>query len=103
MKDSKLLDKLIEEATVDCYDVEECRIGFSTMLEDNLGFPFPATVGRRKVIVKKINCNERVVKALVQDELGQIWVDILDLEIGEKVKGLNWLNAYRKWEQGANL
>jgi len=36
------LESLIEEATVDCYDEEECRIGFLTMLQDNIQTPFEA-------------------------------------------------------------
>ncbi|PIY80454.1 MAG: hypothetical protein COY80_02875 [Candidatus Pacebacteria bacterium CG_4_10_14_0_8_um_filter_42_14] len=103
MNDSNLLDQLIEEATVDCYDEEECRIGFFTMFEDNLQMPFAATIGGRKISVIKIDCDGKMIKVLVQDELGQIWVDILDIEVGEKVRGLNWLNVYRKREQGTNL
>ena len=38
------LDKMIEEATVDCYDEQEQASGFFTMIEDNLVFPFTARV-----------------------------------------------------------
>jgi hypothetical protein len=34
------LDKLIEEATVDCYNEEEQASGFFAMIEDNLTLPF---------------------------------------------------------------
>ena len=34
-----VLDALIAEATVDCYNESECVTGFYTMLEDNLGLP----------------------------------------------------------------
>jgi len=34
------LDKLIEEAIVDCYNEEEQGTGFFTMIEENLAFPF---------------------------------------------------------------
>jgi hypothetical protein len=34
------LDKLIEEATVDCYNGEEQASGFFAMIEENLTLPF---------------------------------------------------------------
>ena len=34
------LDKLIEEATVDCYDEEERASGFFAVIEENLALPF---------------------------------------------------------------
>ena len=34
------LYELIEEATVDAYDESEQRMGFYTLIEDNLRFPF---------------------------------------------------------------
>jgi Calcium binding len=38
------LDKLIEEATVDCYNEEEQASGFFTMIEENLALPFATRV-----------------------------------------------------------
>lgn len=38
------LDKLIEEATVDCYNEEEQATGFFTMIEENLALPFATRV-----------------------------------------------------------
>jgi hypothetical protein len=38
------LDKLIEEATVDCYDVDEQASGFFTMIEENFASPFTTRV-----------------------------------------------------------
>jgi hypothetical protein len=38
------LDKLIEEATVDCYNEEEQAHGFFTMIEENLVLPFSTRV-----------------------------------------------------------
>src|SRR2546425_10639523 len=41
---SRQLDKLIEEATVDCYNKEEQASGFFTMIEENLALPFAIRV-----------------------------------------------------------
>ena len=48
------LQKLIERATVDCYDEYEQRAGFCATLDDNLGFPFEANVVGEKVKVTGI-------------------------------------------------
>jgi hypothetical protein len=41
---AKKLDKMIEEATVDCYDELEQASGFYTMIEDHLAVPFATQV-----------------------------------------------------------
>ena len=38
------LDKLIEEATVDCYDESEEIGGIFTLMEENLAVPFKTTI-----------------------------------------------------------
>ena len=38
------LDQLVAEATVDAYGDSEQRVGFLTMLEDNLALPFETEV-----------------------------------------------------------
>jgi hypothetical protein len=42
--DKKELDKMIEEATVDCYNEDEAFTGILYTLADNLSFPFKAKV-----------------------------------------------------------
>ena len=41
---ARKLDKMIEEATVDCYDELEQASGFYTMIEDHLAVPFATEV-----------------------------------------------------------
>ena len=41
---ARKLDKMIEEATVDCYDELEQASGFYTMIEDHLAVPFATKV-----------------------------------------------------------
>ncbi len=38
------LDRLVEEAIVDCYNESEQVTGLYTMIEDNLALPFETTV-----------------------------------------------------------
>ena len=48
------LDKLIEEATVDCHDEDEQTSGFFNMIEDALAVPF-VTPRRRSVRGRRRN------------------------------------------------
>lgn len=93
------LEELIEEATVDCYDEQESRVGFLTMLQDNITVPFPATLNGDVVTVSEIDGDDRVIKAVIKQDSKSYPVDILDLEIDpSSVAGGEWLAAYRRWE-----
>lgn len=94
------LDLLIEEATVDCYDKEECRIGFLTTMQDNIQTPFEAKLGNNVVTVNKIDGDDRIIKAFILNDKLIHSVDILDLQIEQNVLGYLWIAAYRKWETG---
>lgn len=94
------LDSLIEEATVDCYDEEECRVGFLTMLQDNIQTPFEAKLVGNTVTINKIDGDDRAIKAFIRNGKSIYPVDILDLKVEQDVSGYPWLAAYRKWETG---
>lgn len=94
------LEALIEEATVDCYDEQECRIGFLTMLQDNFQTPFKAKLAGETVTVEKIDGSGLVIKAFIKRDKTTYPVDILDLKIEQDIPGAGWLAAYRKWENG---
>ena len=49
------LDKLIEEATVDCYNESEEVTGIFTMLEENLAVPFSTTLLEVEVTVERVD------------------------------------------------
>lgn len=44
MASKRRLERLIEEAIVDCYGEEEQATGLFTMIEDNLALPFKTTL-----------------------------------------------------------
>jgi hypothetical protein len=93
------LEDLIEEATVDAYDEYEQRIGFLTMIQDNVSVPFEATLNDESVTVSEIDGNDRTIKAIIKHSNKSFPVDILDLKIDYSfVKGSEWIAAYRKWE-----
>ncbi len=52
------LDRLIEEATVDCYNEEEQATGFFTMIDGNLALPFRTRVLGTEVSVVAVEMDE---------------------------------------------
>lgn len=93
------LEELIEEATTDCYDEYESRVGFLTMIQDNVTVPFSAILNGDVVSVSEVDGNDRVIKATIKQDGKSYPVDILDLKIDDSVvEGSKWIAAYRKWE-----
>jgi hypothetical protein len=96
------LDRLIEQATVDAYDVEEQRTGFYTMIEEEVAFPFTATVLGVEVTVKGVDFNsaDEIVAVCVRGKDRQA-IPILDLPLPDPPpKGAEWIAAYRRWARG---
>jgi hypothetical protein len=52
------LDKLIAEATVDCYNESEQITGIFTMLEENLAVPFKTNLLGMEVTVERIDMTD---------------------------------------------
>jgi hypothetical protein len=97
---SSHLDKLIEEATVDCYNESEEITGIFTMMEENLAVPFKTTVLGVDVTVERIDLNEAIV-AVCRRGRNRQRVPILDLPLPEpRPKGAEWIDAYRRWARG---
>lgn len=95
------LESLIEEAMIDCYDEGECRVGFLTMMQDNIPTPFKAKLIGEIVEVVDFDGDDRRVQAIIKRQGKKYPVNILDLIIDEKVvKGTEWIDAYRRWELG---
>lgn len=98
MKNVSDLNPLIDEATLDCYDEAECRMGFLTTLQDNVPTPFAAKLNGKIVTVVKIDGNDRVIKVSVKKGKASYPADILDLEINSNAAGCEWIAAYKKWK-----
>jgi hypothetical protein len=97
------LDKLIGEATIDCYDREEQVAGLFTMLEDRLKMPFETQVLGLDVIVEAVVLSDAGDIAAVcrRGPLRQR-ISILDLPLpASPPKGAEWIEAYRRWSGGS--
>ena len=96
------LDRLIEEAVVDCHDESEQIAGFYTMLEDNLTLPFETQVLGVKVTVESLDLTdaEEIVAVCRRGQDRQV-IPILHLPIPTSpVRGSEWIEAYRRWVHG---
>jgi len=93
------LDKLIEEATVDCYNESEEVSGIFTMLEDNLEVPFATKILGVDVTVERVDLNDAgEIVAVCRRGREKLRVPVLDLPLPEpKPKGAEWIDAYRRW------
>jgi hypothetical protein len=96
------LDKLIEEATVDCYNESEQITGFYTMLEENLELPFETQILGVKVTVERLDLTDmEEVVAICRREQAQQTIPILYLPPPTlPLRGAEWIEAYRRWARG---
>ena len=93
------LDKLIEEATVDCYNESEEVTGIFTMLEENLAVPFVTTLLGVEVTVERIDLNKAdEIVAVCRRGRERQMIPIVDLPLpNPKPEGAEWIDAYRRW------
>ena len=96
------LKELIEEAIVDAYGESEQRVGFLTMLEDKLAFPFEIEILGTPAMVEGVDLNdaEDIVAICRRDKHKQM-IPILNLRLpSPRPVGWEWIEAYRRWARG---
>ena len=93
------LEKLVEEATVDCYNESEQATGLYTMIEDNLALPFETTVLGIRVIVERVHLTRRDEIVAVCRRAGvRQTIPLFDLPLpSPSPAGTEWIEAYRHW------
>ena len=99
---ARKLDKMIEEATVDCYDELEQASGFFTMIEDHLAVPFAAEVLGVEVSVVGVEMDDNgSLKAVCERNGKRQLIGLIDLELPKSPpSGAEWIAAYRHWLGG---
>jgi len=96
------LDKLIEEATVDCYDEEEQASGFFSVIEENLALPFATGIlgVEASVVAIEMDDDGRLDAVCERDgERQRISLTNLPLP-SPPPSGVEWIAAYRRWVSG---
>ena len=99
---ARKLDKMIEEATVDCYDDLEQASGFYTMIEDHLAVPFVTQVLDVEVSVVGVEMdNDGSLKAVCERNGKRQLIGLIDLALPKSPpSGAEWIAAYRHWLGG---
>jgi len=101
LSDAKL-KRLIEEATVDAYNESEQRVGFLTMIDENLEMPFATQILGIEVSVERIDMSaaEEIVAICRRGRTRQA-IPILELPLPRPApRGAEWIEAYRCWMRG---
>lgn len=101
---SAKLRRLIEEATVDAYNDSEQRVGFLTMIQENLELPFKTTVLGVDVLVERVDMNEsEEIVVVLRNGRTRQRIALLDLPLPSPLpSGFEWIEAYRHWGRGVN-
>lgn len=96
---TKLLDAMIEEATVDAYNDEEQITGLFTMLDEHLAVPFDTEMLGITVTVTKIDLTlSNEIVAICRRDAHKQAIPILDLPLPNPAPdGVEWIDAYRRW------
>ena len=97
-----VLDALVEEAIVDCYNESEQATGLYTMIEDHLKVPFETEVLGVAVTVVAIDItdDDQIVAVCQRGGLRQK-LPILDLPLPTpRPASSEWIEAYRHWARG---
>ena len=93
------LDKLIAEATVDCYDDSGQITGFQVMLDEHLDLPFRTKIFGLDVTVEGIQLTEaaEMVAICTRGSIRQA-IPLLRLPLPKpRPRGAEWIEAYRRW------
>jgi len=95
---ARKLDKMIEEATVDCYDELEQASGFYTMIEDHLAVPFATQVLGVEVSVVGVEMDDNgSLKAVCERNGKRQLIGLIDLQLPKPPpSGAEWIAAYRR-------
>jgi len=95
---TKLLDAMIEEATIDAYNDEEQITGLFTMLEEHLALPFQTTVLGVTATVTKIDLTTgNEIVAICRRDNHKQTIAILELPLPDPAPdGAEWIEAYRR-------
>jgi hypothetical protein len=102
--DHDRLRELIEEATVDCYGVEEQYSGLVNMIEENVVCPFPARVIGEPVEVTALEMPPAGLglQAVCRYKDREYRIDITSLEWPrQRPEGFEWIEAYLAWQKTA--
>jgi uncharacterized Zn finger protein len=94
-----LLERLVDAATVDCYDEYEERTGLFEMIREHLDTPFVTTLLGVAVTVTAIDLiDDGPIVAVCRRGGDVLRISLLDLPLPDpRPGGSEWVDAYRHW------
>lgn len=98
----KIYEKIIEEATVDCYSEYEVIAGWECLLDEKIHAPRPCRIGEQQAMLEKISSadNAGAVIGVIRLNKTKMRILIQDI-ILDDAKAMNYINAYKYWcEEG---
>jgi Calcium binding len=100
--DKARLEEFVEEAIVDAYTEDEQRVGFLTMIQDNLDVPFETEVLGVPVQVTDVDLNDADEIVAICTRGAQVQrIPVVDLPLPEPPPdGFEWIEAYRYYQGG---
>lgn len=93
------LERMVEEATVDCYGEAEEAVGLLDGLEEHVRLPFSTTILAVSVSVVRFELTDRddIVAICARDGAHQA-VPLVELPLPSPLpQGAEWIDAYRLW------
>ncbi|MGH2862454.1 MAG: hypothetical protein ACRDLT_13255 [Solirubrobacteraceae bacterium] len=95
----KLLDAMIEKATIDAYNDEEQITGLFTMLGEHLALPFDTELVGNTITVTKIDLSTgNEIVAICRRDAHKQAIPILNLPLPtRRPDGAKQIDAYRRW------
>ena len=96
---TEILEELIDEGTVDCYDEYEQKAGMICSVTDGVECPFEAKVIGEKVIVTNLKEADELLAVCEKD--GKSYeVNLDSLEFTEPYpNGYEWIEAYQLFKE----
>lgn len=89
------LEKLIEEAGVDCDSPEDVAMGLCYAMQEHVGFPFLGRVVGEEVNVVGVQEGLGLeIKAICERKGRRYRVRLVDVRIPRRPRGAEWIDAY---------
>src|SRR3989338_11617897 len=97
-KQKKVFEKIIEDATMDCYGEYEQISGWACFLDDSIHTPCKCRIGKELMVLEKIGTddNGNVVIGIIKFNKTKVRVLIQDVTL-ESQKEMGYINAYAYW------
>lgn len=94
----KIYEKIIEEATIECYEEYENICGWQCLLDEKIATPCPCKIGKQDTILENIDMDEggRVVIGIIRLNKAKIRILLQDITI-EDSEAMKYINAYKYW------